>query len=439
MLKHEYFLKAVNNDAALERDWVITCFSPTDYEVYEENDEDHFYPYQLVYSRYNRGTLYFVDPDSENGITELEPHPIGKPYMNYADRIKLSVGSLANVDRELETRYGNVIANAILFIYPFGNRISFMTGKIDGDKIASMIADKLRDTPKEGEEREKGFFYVDELEKHANAATYLEAFNYTCVPTTSEKTMLPNPAVIKLRDELLKKHAHELDNPAVIADIQAQMVALDKESFKDDRAAGFYLSGKSYNVSRMKKFGMMGLIGGIGDVKPSLVGSSLAEGWDKEKINSYVDDIRAGSYSRGKSTAISGYGVKLVYNAFQSVRVVEDDCGVTKGLAFKVTKSNYGRFINRYLLDSKNNPVLITEEIARNAIGSVINVRTPMLCKTTPPSFCAKCVGMSIARLPNSVHITASDINSIYMNITMKSMHGKSLSTAIYTIVNDNK
>lgn len=439
MLKHEYFLKAVNNDAALERDWVISGFSPTEYEVYEEHDEDHFYPYQLVYSRYNKGMLYFVDPDSENGITELEPHPIGKPYMSYADRIKLSVGSLANVDRELETRFGNVVANAILFVYPFGNRISFMTGKIDGDKVASMIADKLRDTPKEGEEREKGFFYVDELEKHANAANYLEAFNYTCVPTTSEKTMLPNPAVVKLRDELLKKHAHELDNPAVIANIQAQLVALDKESFKDDRASGFYLSAKAYNISRMKKFGMMGLIGGIGDVKPSLVSTSLAEGWDKNNINSYVDDIRAGSYSRGKSTAISGYGVKLVYNAFQSVRIIEDDCGVTKGLTFKVTKSNYGRFINRYLLDSKNKPVLITEEIARNAIGSVINVRTPMLCKTTPPSFCAKCAGMSIARLPNSVHITASDINSIYMNITMKSMHGKSLSTAIYTIVNDNK
>lgn len=439
MLKTEYFLKAINAGAPLERDWVISNFTVTEHEEYESKDPKLFYPYQLVYSRYKKGVLHFVDPDSEEGISEIGLHPANTPLFKYTDRILLKPNDLINVDREVETRLGNVIANYILFCYPFGDKVPFMTGKMDGDKIVNYITARLKDTPKENETRSKEFFYVDELEKHADAATYLETFSYTCVPTTSEKTMLPNPAVVKLRDELLKKHAHELDNPAVIADIQAQMVALDKEFFKDDRAAGFYLSAKAYNISRMKKFGMMGLIGGIGDVKPSLVSTSLAEKWDTDKLNSYVDDIRAGSYSRGKSTAISGYGVKLVYNAFQSVRITEQDCGVNKGLAFRVTEKNYGSFINRYLLDSQNKPVLITEEIARKSIGSPIMVRTPMLCKTEVPSFCAVCAGKSISMLPNSVHITASDINSIYMNTTMKSMHGKSLATAKYTIVEDHR
>lgn len=439
MLKKEYLLKALNNGAALERDWVIANFSVTQYPVFEETKEKDLYPFQLVTSRYKKGILYFVDPDSDRGITELGQYKADSSYLNYADRIELDVGDLQNVDRKLETRIGNVIANAILFCYPFGDKIPFMTGRLDGDKIVHFIVDRLKDTPQEGEPRSKEFIYVDELEKHADAANYLETFSYTCVPTTSEKTMLPNPAVVKLREELLAKYKDRLDDPAIIAHIQAEMVKLDKEYFKDDRAAGFYLSGKAYGVTRMKKFGMMGPIGAIGNTKPSLVTKSLAEGWNLNNIDSYINDIRAGSYSRGKSTAISGYGVKLVYNAFQSVRITEEDCGVTNGLDFKVTEKNYGSLINRYMIGPDKKPLLITKENVRNFIGQTIVLRTPMLCKTAVPCKCATCVGKSISMLPNSVHITASDINSIYMNITMKSMHGKSLSTAKFTIVDDNK
>lgn len=429
MLKRDYFIKAVNGEAPLERDWVLSAFSITSFPYMEESEPT--YPFQLFQTKDNR--LVYYD-ENETSLVEIEDAKPTEQLFNYKDNIILKEGELLNVDEETKTIYGNVIVNAILLVYPFKDKIAFIKGKIDGDKIVQYIADNLKDTPKEGEKRDDKFFYVDELEVFANAASYIESFNFTCVPTTSEKTMVPNPEVIKLRDELLKKHRHELDNPAVIADIQAQMAKLDKEYFKDDPASGFYLGAKAFNITRMKKFGMMGLIGGIGDVKPSLVPTSLAEGWDKDNINSYIDDIRAGSYARGKSTAISGYGVKLVYNAFQSVTITEDDCKQTKGLDINVTKSNYGNIVNRYTTKG----VLITEEIAREHIGKTITVRTPMLCKTKPPSFCAMCVGKSISRLRNSVHITASDINSIYMNITMKSMHGKSLATAKYTIVQDN-
>lgn len=434
MLKKEYFIEAIQNEASLERDWVISCFSVTDFPFIEEVSLTDCYPYQLLSSKKDPDTLRFVTKDktSTEVIAEYIPN---NPLFKFSDNIELNKDTFINVDRDIKTTYGNVIVNAILLMYPFQDKIPFIIGKFDGEKIVGIVTKNLKDTPNTDIPRSKDVFYVDELEKCADACTYMEAFSLLCVPTTSETTMLPNPAVIKLRDELVKKHAHELDNPVVLSNIQEQMVKLDKEAFKNDKASGFYLSGKAFNVVRMKKFGMMGTIGGIGDVTPSIVTTSLSEGWDKNNINAYIDDIRAGSYARGKSTAISGYGVKLVYSAFQSVTIEEDDCGVKQGNRMSVTDSNYGSYIGRYLIDRDGNPIRITEELSRSLIGKTINVRTPMLCKTKPPAYCAKCAGDSIAMLPKSVHITASDVNSIYMNITMKSMHGKSLATAKYPLL----
>lgn len=434
MLKRDYFIEAIQNEASLERDWVISCFSVTQFPFIEDVSLADCYPYQLLATKKDPDKLVFVTKDK----TSTEPIPEYIPntaLFRFSDNIELPVGTFINVDRDVNTTYGNVIANSILLMYPFGNKIPFIIGKFDGEKIVGIVTKNLKDTPDDDVERDVNAFYVDELEKCANACTYMEAFSLLCVPTTSESTMLPNPAVMKLRDELVKKHAHELDNPVVLANIQEQMVKLDKETFKTDKASGFYLSGKAFNVVRMKKFGMMGVIGGIGDATPSIVTTSLSEGWDKNNLNAYIDDIRAGSYARGKSTAISGYGVKLVYSAFQSVTITGDDCGVKQGNRMTVTDSNYGSFIGRYQIGRDGEPIPITEEHARSLIGHTIVVRTPMLCKTKPPAYCAKCAGDSISMLPKSVHITASDVNSIYMNITMKSMHGKSLATAKYPLL----
>lgn len=436
MLKRDYFIEALNNEASLERDWVLSCFSVTDYPLMEEVSLQDCYPYQLLKSKKDDSLLYYVKKEKD-GVETLTGYVVNQPLFAFSDNLELTIGELTNVDRDIKTTYGNALVNSVVVIYPFKDKIPFITGKFDGDVIISIVVKNLKDTPTDDEERDSKAFYIDEVEKCANAATYMEAFSLISVPTTSEKTMVANPAVSKLRDELLNKHKHELDNPAVIANIQEQMVKLDKESFKGDKATGFYLSGKAYNIVRMRKFGMMGLIGGIGDVKPSLVTASLAEGWDKTKINSYIDDIRAGSYARGKTTAISGYGVKLVNSVFQSVTIEEKDCGVKKGNRVKVTEHNYGSFVGRYMVAESGKPISITSDLARSLIGKTISVRTPMLCKTKPPAFCATCAGDSISMLPKSVHITASDINSIYMNLAMKSMHGKSLSTAKYPLLSD--
>lgn len=429
-----YFLEALQNDAYHNREWIISVFTVADYPFWEEvTDPRTIYEYKLYRSNRDPDKLYFYkhnEEDINNHLHELDGFSVSelKPLAKYSDRIELKTGDLLNVRENVETTFGNCIFNAMCLIYAFGDKIPFMTGRINGSKLEKMIAANLHDTPAEGEPRLKDRYYVDELIKHATAINSLDALSYTCVPTTSEKTMLPNPAVVKRRDELLKQYANELHKPAVIAKIQSELAKLDKEYFKGDRAEGFYLSDKAYDISRMKKFTMLGLIGGFGGNEPSLMTTSLAEGYKPEELPTIADDIRSGSYSRGKSTAIAGAGVKLVYNALQSVTIADGDCGQKNGMPFVITKDNVGDFDGRYMI-TKTGLVELTKPIVEQYIGQTIYVRTPMLCKQEKPSFCSICAGKSLSMLPDAVHIVASDINSIYMNITMKSMHGKTLKT----------
>ena len=438
MQNNEYYLKALQGKLYEYRDWVISAFSITEYDYHEDVSNSKLYHMQLVQKRSEPGRLYWHNETDPDNPEELIDYVRGQPLFTYKDRITLKKGDLANVKMDIETNYGNCLFNCIALIYPFNDKIDFITGKVNGRKIENMISNNLYDTPEEDEPRDFDKFYVDELIKHADAVTSLEAFNFTCVPTTSATTMVPNERVVKRRDALLKQYKDELHKPAVVAKIQSELAALDKEGFADDRANGFYLSGKAYDIVRMKKFTMLGLIGGFGGEKPTLVTNSLAEGWDREALPSLIDDIRAGSYARGKSTAIAGAGVKLVYNAFQTVTITEEDCGVKEGMIWNISKDNYGMFNGRWMING-NDLVVLDDKITKEHIGKAVMIRTPMLCKLKPPSYCAKCAGNSIAMLPNSVHITASDINSTYMNVTMKSMHGKSLSTKEYDIFTSNK
>lgn len=429
----DYLIKALQAKTYEYREWVISCFSVTQYRIFEEISDNQKFDYMLVTKRGSENLLYFIDPDNPDTLTLLEEFKPNKPLLYYTDRVTLNPGDLPNVKKTIETTIGNCIINCYLLIYPFGDKIEFMTGKVNGNKILSIVTANLHATPDEDEERDPSKFYVDELLKNCSAATALEAFNFTCVPTTSESTMLPVPAVVKRRDELLKLHKHELDKPSVVAKIQAELANMDKAYFKNDRASGFYLANKAYDIVRMKKFIMLGMIGGFGGNKPTLVSSSLAEGWKVEDFPPIVDEIRNGSYSRGKATAVAGGDVKLVYNALQSVTVQQDDCGVKTGLSWLVTEDNYGLFDGLYQVDGEQ-LIRLDSTIVRNYIGKKIIVRSPMICKNSAPSFCAKCCGDSISMLPKSVHITASNINSSYMDIAMSAMHGKTLKTKKFDI-----
>lgn len=435
MHNNNYYIEAIQAGTYKRLDWIIDCFTVTEHPIFEEGKFDSFYPYQLVRSQTDTNALFFVD-SVEQTVTKLTDYKPNRPLFTFQDRITLKPNDLPNVSSEIDTNYGNTLVNAYILCYAFGNKIPFITGKIKADKVESQIVHRLREhVIGEEDTRDPSFIYVDELIKHNDAVSALEGFCMLSVPSVSVETMLPTPGVLALRDELLKAHAGELDNPAVIADIMGKLAAHEKAQLKGTDAEGFYLSGKSYDVIRMKRFVMYGLEGGFGDDAPHLITRSLKEGWNMEQFPALVDGLRGGSYARGIETAVGGEWVKHFQRVFQNIKVVEPDCGTVNTMSWGVTDYNYKRFVglNRMV---GNRATLLDEQTAKSLIGSSIKVRTPMLCKTTAPNFCETCCGEAISASANALHSITSEVGSVFMLARMKKMHGKATATRQYDLKN---
>lgn len=435
MHNQEYYIEAIQAGVHKKLDWIIDCFTVTDYPVFEEGQFSTFYPYQLVRSQTDPGGLFFVD-GIEESITRLADYKTGQPLFLFTDRITLKPNDLVNVVTDTDTNYGNVLFNAYVLCYAFGNKIPFMTGKIKAGDVEGKIVNRLREhVPGEEETRDPAFIYVDELIKHNDAVSALEGLCMISVPSVSVETMLPTKGVLALRDKLLKEHEHELDNPAVIADIMAELAAHEKANIKGTDAEGFYLSGNAYNVLRMKRFVMYGLEGGFGDETPHLITRSLSEGWDMEQYPALVDGLRGGSYARGIETAVGGEWVKHFQRVFQNIKVVEPDCGSTKTMSWGVTDYNYLRFVGLNRM-SGSTVIKMDAKMTKGLIGSSIKVRTPMLCNTTAPNFCEACCGEAISASANALHSITSEVGSVFMLARMKKMHGKATITRQYDLKN---
>lgn len=436
MTNNDYYIEALQALTYKRLDWIISCFTVTDYPIFEEGDWSSFYTYQLVRSSSAPDQLFFVD-SIEQSITQLEQYQSNQALFSFKDRIELKVNDLPNVDQVVETNYGNVLVNAYILCYPFGDKIKFITGKITGSLVEEQIVHRLKanDPRADKSERDPAFIYVDELITHNDAVSALEGLCMVSVPSVSLETMVPTPGVLALRDELLKKHAHELDNPAVIADMMGQLAAYEKEHLKGTSAEGFYISGKAYDVIRMKRFIMYGIEGGLGTGQPHFISRSLKEGWDMEQFPAMVDGLRGGSYSRGIETAVGGEWVKYFQRVFQNNKVIEPDCGVTGGMSWTIMPYNYKRFIGLYQIVN-NQSIKLDEAAVQALIGKTIKVRTPMLCNTIAPNFCETCCGEAISASANALHSVTAEIGSVFMLARMKNMHGKATTTRIYDYQN---
>ena len=432
----DYFIKALQNGLYKKKIWVIEIFSYCDYTIFEEVEESSLYDYQLVKKKDNTKQLYAVIPHDDGRKLELlEDYVDAKPVCRLDAPLTLKVGDLVNVSKEVLTTYGNAFINSYILIYPFGNKFDFVTGSVSTRDIEKQIASLLTDTPGDGQPRLDTLIYVDEYLKYGEAMQSLEGFSMLCVQAASASTMSSNLAVIKKRNELFEQYKDKLDDPAVIALIQKQISDLDRELLKDDISNKFYMTDKSFDVVRMKKFSTYGLEGGFGDNNSAkLIKNSLEEGWKPEFIPSIADSARSGSYARGKETALGGATVKDFYRIFQNVKVVEDDCGTKLGFTDTLKAPNKDRYIGLNYLDVNNKTIEITKETIDGLIDSKIKLRTPMLCITKAPNFCKKCVGHALASKPEAMHIVTSDIGSAFLSARMAAVHGKSLRTVAFDI-----
>lgn len=407
-----FFLLALQAGAYKRRSWVLSLFSV--FKPKENADT----PYLV---RRDPQGCYYLDPESGEAV-RLEGSDASLPLLSPMDALTLTSGELANVSEKVATTYGNALVNMQLLIDPFGDMIPFQTGKVSLKKIESVLADKGT----------RGELDIDAYLRFCNNVAALSGYTQVTVPAASAQSLTGHPDRFKLRERLLEEYADRLDEPAVIATIDAELEKLDRQWIADSPSAGFYTSDKSFAIVRKRLYYMLGAEQQKDSTKLHLNASSLAEGINYEDLPSMLTTQRLGSYNRGSNTALGGESVKFYLRAFQNVAIGEEDCGSTLTVDYPVTQSNWKEYVGFYTLNSSKKRVLIDEALAKGAIGSTIAMRSPLYCHTKGSDLCVTCMGDLSRNAPKSLGELAAAVGSQHMGAFMGAVHGSALKLAEY-------
>lgn len=424
MKKLELFLKAMRAEEFKRTAWVVSGFALIKEELEAWRADP--YPYRIVQQTTGH---FYVDPDKGNELSPIEDGVAGEPLYKMKDRIKLAPGDLPNLDKAVEVPLGNVILNWLCLVWPFGSKVSFVTGRIAPRQLEDLVLPRLRDTPEEGIPREAKYLYVDEYLKFCDAAFFLTGFTQLCVPSATVKTMTRDPRIPEIKAKLLAENKDRLHDPTVVAKIMADLVAVDKEYLKDDPGADFYAvnANKAYNVVRAKLFLMHGAEVGLGDnVGVTLIENSLTEGMDVTKFPAMNDSLRAASFNRGAQTMLGGESVKWLLRSSANMSVAAEDCGSDLGTSFEVDGANYVKLIGYHVVQGKGS-VEVTEDNANTFVGKRVMIRSPMYCRLPKTDYCAFCVGKLLANNPNGLSMAIAAYGNRFLDMFLAAAHGKAL------------
>jgi hypothetical protein len=438
MKRLDYFLAAMKAGLYRNRNWVISAFAIT-----QEGPEDYKkdpYPYRLVKSP---SGVFFVNPENTAELLPLEEVPPNTPPFAKQDKVALTAGQIPNLQADITTSYGNILANYILLVWPFKDKIPFVEGRMTPSKLEAIILPLLEDDPTSQQDYEAriakkpNIIFVNQYLKFANAMTFISGFANLWVSGGTKKALLPPPGLAELRDSLLKKHgidpANPNTDPTKVAMIMKELVALDAEWLAGDDTMNFLLLKKNFEVIRAKKYLMVGAEAGLGDGQQvEVISNSLHEGWNIDSMPAMVNNLRAGSFNRGAETMKGGESVKWLLRASSNINILPGDCGSQMGVDVLMTEKLAKKYMGFTLLAGNGANVVLDESNAGNYLGTLVKARSPMYCKFDHTDYCATCVGPRLADNPTGASSAISDFGSTMMLMFMKAVHGKALILAKY-------
>ena len=437
MNKREFFLAAMNANMLTKKAWLLSAFSLA---MQTSDVPANLNPYDIIYIQSDDDDIpkidgvKFIDGDLNEIILSDYEFNSGDPQPPYQlkDTLTLNKGDVANLQKTIKATYGNLVANWLLLVYPFGSKLPYINERFSIKDVESDIERLLVSTPSDDEYEDASKIYVREYKKFQRAAGYITCLAQIAVPSATAKSMTGHPDRKKVKDELLTKYKGQLHNPSILAKIDGELTDLDREWLKDDPSTGFYIKPKSIDVVRKSAYYMMGSSGSFGDTsEESLISNSLADGWDMSKFPAMANAIREGSFDRGAQTALSGAGTKHILRVMQNTKIEEEDCGRKIGFPIMITDQNKKEYVGNYIL-KHGAPLLITEENVDGFIGKPQTMRSPMFCQTDHAGFCAVCMGKRYGSHPTGLATAASSIGTVTMMVFMSSMHGKALKVAKY-------
>lgn len=365
-------------------------------------------------------SLYgYYDGETFHELVPSEHNPAA-PF-SIADVIQISSGDVVNFKGgTLKTTIGHFITNKLVLSDSVGDKIPYVNGLF-----------KIKDIEHElGRLLLAGEISVQQHLDYVENGTELGHMGELFVPTMSEKSVSVPKYILDRRDALLKEHKDDLGDAKVVAAIEKELVDMYKEYMGDDPATGFLEANrKSYNDHIKTMHIMVGGVTNFGgnadDV--AVINKSLSEGWDKRNFPAMANSIRRGSYSRGVETQNGGALTKLIFRAFQDVKLFKGDCGSRKGATIKfdnVVTPNM--FFGRTIITGDGR-VLLTEKNASKYEGKTVKMRTPLFCKQKG-GICMTCMGDTFRKLeidhPGTLAIS---VTSAMMSSSMSAMHVDSI------------
>lgn len=355
-----------------------------------------------------------------------------QPLCTPQDSFALLPGEIVNYtgDKPLETTLGRFVANHLFLVYPFGDTIPYLNETFNASKLEKRLAVPIME----------GTIKVQDVkDKYVNTLTLFGQSTEMLCPNISEKTITIPESINKLRDKLVKDNqtALEAGDASVMSGIEKQLITAYKEYLQGDSSLHFLLKEKYFTVILKKLFlthGMVEVFGSPG--KFTFITQPLGKGWKVGDLPAIFNEVRAGSFARAVETADGGVIAKLILRVLQDTRITEADCQTTQGEVVHATKDILKDFIWNYIVNTKGDTQLITEESLSQWIGKTITIRTPGYCASAK-GFCAKCFGKTFEELgQKALAPVVNDFARAQTVASLKKMHGTASDTIVVQDLN---
>lgn len=404
--KVDYLKLAVEKRLPNKKAWVIDMFSIT--EMAE--------PMPNFISYRPDGSVCYINETGE--LVQITGAKIGKPLFTRDEMIELPAGFISTIKKPIITTIGCFLVNLCTFYYPFGDRVEYMNSFIPPKEIDKVWYDLVMNKN----------ITVDELMASYAGTSQVSGYNWLFANSITERSLRPAPAAVKYLKKALVENKGKLHIPEVVADIQNEVVRLDKEWIAGDPEEGFnfIVKDKTYRVARMDTLYAQVLE----EMPDAIITPALKDGLTIDKFVASVNKSMKGSIDRGNNTALGGVAVKEIVRLFEGTRIVMEDCGTNLWIDTLVNKTIVDNLVGRYVFSGKST-VLMDEAYIKGHVGKVLKLRDPRTCKSGKKDgeklFCRYCSGEALAANPDAVTAQGISYGSVLLYIFMAAMHGKAL------------
>lgn len=377
-------------------------------------------------------TIYGVVYQDISGIKDFDPITLevveigsgdSAPF-SFTDTIDITPKDINNLDSNITTTIGNFVVNKLILSDIFGRNIPYQkdikgSAAFNLGKIDNLVAELIL----QGKAGRK------EYDQYMQSGYFLGHLTQLGVGALSRRAMTTAPDMEEYKAKLLQKYKDQLDDPLIYSKIEKELIDKDKEWIKGDSVEKFFAitAKKSYNEHRKKMYLTFGVMQQFDEQanKYQTIQHSLSEGLSVPDLAKSNNELRRGTYSRGKGTAKGGEQTDLLLRFLNSVQITMDDCGSQDGLNIYLSEDNWKDYEGRTLV----NKDILSSENKSKYINTTVEMRSNMYCKAKH-GHCFTCSGNLMKLLSNTaIGVSSLKIGSKFTSIEMKAMHFSGIST----------